>query len=66
MSHETNRNRCLTSCFRRGDYNTPMKLISPKLSDTASFRLHVLDHYYKYGWRSASDAFGVPKSTLYD
>ena len=66
MSHETNRYRYLTSYFRRGDYNTLMKLISPKLSDPASFRLHVLDHYYKYGYKSATDAFGVPKSTLYD
>jgi transposase len=66
MGHETDRLRYLTSYFRRNDYNTLMKLISPKLTDPASFRLHVLDHYYKYGWKSASDAFGVPKSTLYD
>lgn len=66
MSNETNKLRYLTSYFRRGDYVTLMKLISPKLSDPAAFRLHVLDHYYKYGWKSASDAFGVPKSTLYD
>jgi hypothetical protein len=26
----------------------------------------VLDHYYKYGYKAAIDAFGVPKSTLYD
>lgn len=66
MSNETTRLRYLTSYFRRGDYNTLMKLISPKLSDPAVFRLHVLDHYRKYGWRSASDAFSIPKSTLYD
>lgn len=65
MSHETNRYRYLTSYFRRGDYNTLMKLISPKLSDPAEFRLHILDQYYKYGWKSASDAFSVPRSTLY-
>lgn len=66
MSNETTRSRYLTSYFKRGDYITLMKLISPKLSDPASFRLHVLDHYYKYGWKSASDAFSVPRSTLYD
>lgn len=66
MSHETDRYRYLTSYFRSRDYNALMKLISPDLTDPASFRLHVLDHYYKYGWKSASDAFGVPKSTLYD
>lgn len=66
MSHETNKRRYITSYFRRGDYVALMKLISPKLSDPAEFRLHVLDHYYKYGWKSARDAFDVPKSTLYD
>jgi len=66
MGHETNRHRYLTSYFRRGDYNTLMKLISPKLSDPALFRLHALDHYSKYGWRSTSDAFSISKSTLYD
>jgi hypothetical protein len=53
-----------------GNYNTLMKLISNSLrfdlSDPAKFRLHVLDHYFKYGWRSTIDAFGVKKSTLYD
>lgn len=66
MSHETDKYRYLTSYFRRGDYNTLMKLISPKLSDPACFRLHVLDHYYKYGYKTARDAFSIPKSTLYD
>lgn len=47
-------------------YNTLMKIISPQLSDPTLFRLHVLAHYYKYGWRSAADAFGVKKSTLFD
>jgi hypothetical protein len=66
MSHETDRTRYFTSYFRKGDYITLMKLISPKLSDPAAFRLHVLDHYYKYGYKAAVDAFGVAKSTLYD
>jgi transposase InsO family protein len=35
-------------------------------SDVAQFRLHVLNHYYKYGLKPAMDAFGVKKSTLYD
>jgi len=35
-------------------------------SDIAKFRLRVLDHYYRYGWRAAMDAFQVKKSTLYD
>jgi hypothetical protein len=52
------------------NYNTLMKLVSNSLrfdlSDPAKFRLHVLDHYFKYGWKSTIDAFGVKKSTLYD
>jgi transposase InsO family protein len=43
-----------------------MKLISPKLSDPVRFRLHTLDHCYKYGYKAACDAFSIPKSTLYD
>lgn len=66
MSHETDKYRYLTSYFRRGDYNTLMKLISPKLSDPSLFRMHILDHYYRYGYKSTIDAFGVGKSTLYD
>lgn len=53
-----------------GNYNTLMKLMFNSLkfdlSDPAKFRLHVLDHYFQYGWKSAVDAFGVKKSTLYD
>lgn len=66
MSNETNRSRYILSYFRHRDYNTLVKLLSPKLSDPVKFRLHVLSHYYKYGYKSAVDAFGVPKSTLYD
>lgn len=54
----------------RGNYNSLMKLVSNSLrfdlSDPAKFRLHVLDHYYKFGWKSTVNAFGVCKSTLYD
>jgi len=42
MGHETDKYRYLTSYFRRGGYNTLMKLISPKLSDPAEFRLHIM------------------------
>lgn len=35
-------------------------------SNPAKFRLHVLEHFYKHGWRSTIDAFGIGKSTLYD
>lgn len=66
MSSEFPRLRYILPKLGWGNYNTLMKLISPKLSDPALFRLHVLTHYYKYGWRIARDAFDVKKSTLYD
>lgn len=37
-----------------------------EISDVAQFRIHVLNHYYKYGLRPTLDAFNVPKSTFYD
>lgn len=43
-----------------------MKLINNSLNDPARFRLKVLEHYYQYGWRSATDAFQVGRSTLFD
>jgi len=66
MSQETNRARYILSKLSWGNYNTLMKLISPELSDPTKFRLHVLNHYYKFGYKSAIDAFDVKKSTLYD
>ncbi len=35
-------------------------------SDPAKFRLHVLEHYYKYGWKPTVEAFKIGKSTVYD
>lgn len=51
-------------------YNLLMKTLENSLqfdaSNPAKFRLHVLKHFYQYGWRSTVDAFGIGKSTLYD
>jgi len=51
-------------------YNLLMKTLENSFefdaSNPAKFRLHVLKHFYKYGWRSTVDAFGIGKSTLYD
>jgi len=51
-------------------YDWLMKTLSNSLkfdqSDPAKFRLHVLKHYYKYGWKPTVEAFGIGKSTLYD
>ena len=51
-------------------YDWLMKTLENSLkfdrSDPAKFRLHVLEHYYKYGWKPTIEAFKVGKSTLYD
>ncbi|KUK79522.1 MAG: integrase catalytic region [Microgenomates bacterium 39_7] len=51
-------------------YDWLMKTLSNSFkfdqSDPAKFRLHVLEHYYKYGWKPTTEAFKVGKSTLYD
>ena len=70
MQDGLNRVRYRAKRLSWGRYNTLMKLITNSLqfdpSDAGKFRLHVLDHYYAHGWKSAVHAFGVKKSTLYD
>jgi hypothetical protein len=66
MGNYLTRHRYLTSYFRGRDYNTLMKTLSPKLTDPVKLRLHVLDHFYKHGYKSTCDAFNLPKSTVYD
>ena len=62
--------RYLLPKFGSQDYALWMKTYANSLvaekSDVAKFRLHVLDHCYRYGWRSACDAFRVGKSTLFE
>lgn len=66
MSHETDRRRYILPYLYKGNYNTLMKFLSPKLSDPVIFRTHVLKHYYKHGPSSAIDAFGIKRSTLFN
>ncbi len=55
---------------QNSQYDWLMKTLENSLqfdkSDPAKFRLHVLEHYYKYGWKPTIEAFRVGKSTLYD
>lgn len=37
-----------------------------EISDIAQFRIHIINHYYKYGLRQTLDAFKVKRSTFYD
>jgi putative transposase len=68
QSTRIRRNIEMFSC--NSQYDWLMKTLSNSFkfdqSDPAKFRLHVLEHYYKYGWKSACNAFRVGKSTLYD
>ena len=57
--------------FSQNDqYDWLMKTLENSLnfdkSDPAKFRLHVLEYYYKYGWKPTTEAFKVGRSTLYD
>lgn len=40
--------------------------LAHEISDVASFRLHVINHYYRYGLKPTLEAFKVKKSTFYD
>jgi len=40
--------------------------LAMEISDVAQFRIHVINHYYKYGLKPTLDAFKVKKSTFYD
>lgn len=55
---------------QQSQYDWLMKTLENSLrfdqSDPAKFRLHVLEHYYRYGWRPTIEAFKIGKSTLYD
>lgn len=70
MPSDFNRARYILPKFRPGSYAAMMKTIQNSLtfdlSDIAKYRLHVLDHMEQFGYRSAMNAFGVKKSTLYD
>lgn len=69
MSHQTDRIRHVLPYLSRGNYNTLMKMLHNSLtfslSDAAKFRLHVLDHFYKYGIGSTVNAFNIPRTTIY-
>jgi|SRR5579871_1625322 len=51
-------------------YHIQMKFLqdsmAQEMSDVASFRIHVITHYYKYGLRPTLDAFKIKKSSLYN
>jgi len=70
MPADFNHLRYLFPKVSRGAYHALMIDLRNSLgfeqSDIAKFRLLVLDQLYKYGWKAASDAYKVKKSTLFD
>jgi len=70
VDRSTRLRRNIEMFSRNSQYDRLMKTLENSLkfdqSNPAKFRLHVLNHYYKYGWKPTTEAFGVSKSTLYD
>src|SRR3989338_10945126 len=70
MASDFKRVRYLRPKYSQKSYHILMKLMQDglalEISDVAGFRIHVINHYYKYGLRSTLDAFKVKKSTFYD
>src|SRR3989344_6306108 len=56
--------------FSRKGYHVLMKALQDSLaveiSDIASFRIHIITHYYHYGLKPTLDAFKIKKSSLYN
>jgi len=70
MASDFNRVRYLQPKYSRKSYHMLMKTLensfAVEISDIAQFRIHVINHYYKYGLRQTLDAFRVKRSTFYD
>lgn len=70
MPSDFNKIRYLRPKYSRKKYHILMKLmqdgLAMEISDVAGFRIHVINHYYKYGLHPTLDAFKVKKSTFYD
>jgi transposase InsO family protein len=45
---------------------TMQNALAVEISDVAQFRIHVINHYSRYGLRPTLDAFNIKKSTFYD
>lgn len=69
MAVNTYRIRNIIQTFPPQRYNRVMKTLSNSLhfekSDPARFRLQVLNHGKRYGWRSACDAYKISKSSYF-
>ena len=70
MPSDFKRVRYFRPKYSKKGYHILMKLMQDglalEISDVAQFRVHVINHYYKYGLRPTLDAFRVKRSTFYD
>ncbi len=70
MPSDFKRVRHLRPKYSQKSYHILMKMLQNSLavevSDVAAFRLHVINHYYKYGLRPTLAAFKIKKSSLYN
>lgn len=70
MPTDFKRVRYLRPKYSQKSYHMLMKMLQDSLclevSDVASFRYHVLCHYYKYGLRPTLEAFKLKKSTMHE
>ena len=70
MPSDFKRVRYLRPKYSKKSYHMLMKTmensLAVEISDVAQFRIHVINHYYKYGLMQTLDAFKVKRSTFYD
>jgi len=66
VHHVTYLRRKLPRAVYRRLMRTMQNSLAMEISDVAQFRIHVINHYYKYGLKPTLDAFNVRKSTFYD
>lgn len=66
VHHVTYLRRKLPRAVYRRLMRTMQNSLALEISDVAEFRIHALNHYYKYGLRPTLEAFNIKKSTFYD
>lgn len=70
MPSDFKRVRYLRPKYSQKSYHRLMKMLQDSLSlevsDVAQFRLHVINHYYKYGLRPTLEAFKLKKTTMHE
>jgi len=70
VNQSTRSRRNIEMFSRNSQYDWLMKTLENSIrfdrSDPAKFRLHVLEHYYKHGWKSAINAFKISRGSLYN